>query len=97
MLKYECTENIRTEIMAVLYTKDVKEEEKEIGVMRKTKNNSLNETSLCISREKLAEMLNVGLATADRISREAGARIRIGKRVIIKIDKVNAYLEEIAE
>lgn len=96
MLKYECTENIRTEIMAVLYTKDVIEE-KEIGVMRKTKNNSLNETSLCISREKLAEMLNVGLATADRISREAGARIRIGKRVIIKIDKVNAYLEEIAE
>lgn len=97
MIEYRCIEMIKTTFVVVLYTKDVIEEEMEIGVMRKTKNNSLNETSLCISREKLAEMLNVGLATADRISREAGARIRIGKRVIIKIDKVNAYLEEIAE
>lgn len=96
MIEYRCIEMIKTTFVVVLYTKDVIEEEMEIEVMRKTKNNSLNETSLCISREKLAEMLNVGLATADRISREAGARIRIGKRVIIKIDKVKAYLEKLA-
>lgn len=65
--------------------------------MKKTNNNTINETSLCVSRQKLAEMLNCGLATADRISREAKARVRMGKRVLICVSRVNSFLEKIAE
>ena len=65
--------------------------------MKKTKCNTINEHTLCVSREQLAETLNVGLATADRIAKEAEARIHIGKRVLIKMDRINSYLEAMAE
>lgn len=65
--------------------------------MRKTNNNTMNENSLCISRQKLAEILNVGLATADRISREAEARIVVGRRILICVKKINDYLETASE
>ena len=66
--------------------------------MRKSKIHDMDEgLQLCVSREKLASMLGCGQATADRIANEAEAKIRIGRRIIIKLDRVNQYLESIAE
>lgn len=52
---------------------------------------------ICVNRTELPKLLGCGQATADRISVDAGARIKIGKRVLIKLDKLNSYLETIAE
>ncbi len=52
---------------------------------------------LCVNRTELPQLLGCGQATADRLSIDAGARIKIGKRVLIKLDKLNRYLETIAE
>ena len=55
-----------------------------------------NNMKLCISRKELPELLGCGQATADRIAREAGARIKVGKRILILVSRVQEYLEEIA-
>lgn len=69
--------------------------------MKKTKNylneKRLKEESICVTREGLATMLGCGQMTADRIAAAAGARIRMGKRVLIKLSKINDYLENVAE
>lgn len=65
--------------------------------MRKTKSAEFKNNNLCVSREELPRILDCGQSTADRIAREARARIKVGKRVLIKVDKLNAYLNEIAE
>lgn len=65
--------------------------------MRTTAKTTLGNESICVSREVLPQLLGCGQATADRISREAGARIKVGKRIIIKLDKLNAYLDTVAE
>jgi len=64
--------------------------------MEKTKKTN-NLPSLTVSAESLAEMLNCGRPTAVKIGVEAGARIQIGKRVLFKVDKVNSYLDKLAE
>lgn len=64
--------------------------------MRKTRENEKQCTSpICVSREDLAKMLGCGQNTADKIAYAANARIKIGKRVLIKIDKINKYLDEL--
>lgn len=66
--------------------------------MRKTTSKTqTTESSLCVSRDKLPGLLGCGQSTADRIAREAGARIKVGKRVLIKIDKISAYLDTLTE
>ena len=41
-------------------------------------------------------MLGSGLATARRIGEEAGAKIRIGKRVLWRVDLIEEYLDTLA-
>ena len=66
--------------------------------MKKTNLNDINESvPICVSREQLAKLLGCGQASADKIAREAEAQIRIGRRIIIKLDRVNNYLEQVAE
>ena len=66
--------------------------------MKMSKSKEVDETlQICVSREQLAKLLGCGQASADKIAREAEAQIRIGRRVIIKLDRVNNYLEQIAE
>ena len=65
--------------------------------MKATTNKGLESNSICVSREALPLMLGCGQATADRLSREAGARIKVGKRILIKVDKLNAYLDTVTE
>lgn len=49
---------------------------------------------LCVTRKELAEILHCGLYTADRIAKEAEARIIIGKRVLINMEKVRLYVKD---
>ncbi len=50
------------------------------------------ERRLCVTRQELPTYLGCGLYTADRIARESGARIKVGKRVLIYLPKVDEYL-----
>ena len=63
--------------------------------MRETKKTVLDSRSICVSREALPGILGCGQATADKLAREAGARIKIGKRVLVKLDKLNEYLDTV--
>lgn len=63
--------------------------------MRATTNKGI-ENPICVSRTELAKILGCGQATADKLSKEAGARIKFGKRVLIKLDLVISYLDTIA-
>ena len=65
--------------------------------MKATTKASLGNGTICVSREALPGILGCGQATADRLSKEAGARIKIGKRVLIKLDLLTAYLDTIVE
>lgn len=65
--------------------------------MKETKKFDINATTICIPRAKLPQLLGCGQSTADRIAMDAGARIKIGKRVLIKLDKLQRYLESQAE
>lgn len=53
-----------------------------------------NQLGLCVTRKELAKILHCGLYTADKIAREARARIIIGKRVLINMEKVRLYVKE---
>ena len=64
--------------------------------MRKT-NTIETEKRIMVNAENLAKMLDCGRATAVKIGTEAGARIQICKRVLFKMDKVEEYLETLAE
>lgn len=67
--------------------------------MRKTKEYGRTEEiqSLCIARDELPKLLGCGQATADRLSVEAKARIKVGKRVLIRLNKLEEYLDSITE
>lgn len=65
--------------------------------MRKTKVKETDGRTLCVSREELPGILGCGQSTADRIAREAGARIKVGKRVLVKLDKLSKYLDLLTE
>lgn len=65
--------------------------------MRKTTEFSMEQMTICIPRDKLPQLLGCGQSTADRIAMDAGARIKVGKRVLIKLDKLQRYLDNQAE
>lgn len=56
-----------------------------------------NETQLSerltANTDTLATLLDCGRATAVKIGEAAGAKIKIGKRVLWNISRVNAYLD----
>lgn len=52
----------------------------------------VNQNRMCVTRKELPQYLGCGLYTADRIARKAGARIKVGNRVLIYLPKVEAYL-----
>jgi len=60
--------------------------------MRKTNRNE-TENRLTVNTETLAEMLDCGKATAVKIGDAAKARIRLGKRVLWNMRKVQEYLD----
>lgn len=52
---------------------------------------------LCVSRKELAKLLGCGQASADKLAVAAQARIKIGKRIIINVDKIRSYLQKASE
>lgn len=64
--------------------------------MRKTKAQRAD-NKVAVNAESLAEILDCGRATAVKIGTAAGARFQIGKRVLFKMDKINAYLDQLSE
>ena len=64
--------------------------------MNKTKTIEAS-NKVAVNAETLAKILDCGRPTAMRIGAEAGARIQIGKRVLYKVDKVEKYLDKLAE
>lgn len=64
------------------------------------KRNVSDELSLkemkCHDVNQLALYLNTGTAKAREIGEEAGAIIRIGKRILFNVSKVNEYIDSIS-
>ena len=52
---------------------------------------------LCVSRTELPALLGCGQFTADLLSKEAEARIYIGKRVLVYVPKLEKYLQTLVE
>lgn len=50
-----------------------------------------------IDSKKLREMLNCGRSTAEKIANDAGARVKIGKRVLWNVKKIDEHLEKISK
>lgn len=64
--------------------------------MRQT-NCAKNDKLVAVNINTLASMLDCGRDTASRIGIESGSRIKIGKRVLYKLDKIDAYLNKLTE
>lgn len=64
--------------------------------MRKTKTVATS-GKVSVNAETLAKILDCGRSTAVKIGTESCARFQIGKRVLYKVDKVEAYLNGLAE
>ena len=50
-----------------------------------------------IASKQLREMLNCGRSTAEKIANDAGARVKIGKRVLWNVKKIDEHLEKISK
>ena len=46
--------------------------------------------------EKLSAMLSCGRATARKIGAQAGAEIRINRRVLFNVEKIREYINKIS-
>lgn len=55
------------------------------------------EQPITVDIEKLAAMLSCGKATAKKIAEQAGARVIIGRRVLYSVEKIQQYLNAMAE
>ena len=64
--------------------------------MRQTKERK-TENPLMVDIEGLAAMLSCGTATAKKIGELAGARDSVGRRVLYSVNRVQKYLDSIAE
>lgn len=65
--------------------------------MNKTTSNVIKLSDrLTVNTERLAEILDCGKVTAVKIGDDAGARIRLGKRVLWNVSKIEKYLDSIS-
>ena len=55
------------------------------------------ESLLAVDIDKLSAMLSCGHATARKIGEQAQARIIIGRRVLYSVEKVQKYIQVLAE
>lgn len=54
------------------------------------------ENPIAVDIEKLSAMLSCGHATARKIGAEAGAEIRINRRVLFNVKKIREYIDSIS-
>ena len=60
-----------------------------------TKTETANKGAIDIT--ELMEYLSVGRQSADKVGKEAGAIIRIGRRKLFNVKKIQAYLDNQSE
>lgn len=65
--------------------------------MYKTNRVKSDSNSIAVDINGLQELLGVGRNTADKIGKDAGAVIHIGRRKLFNVSKVQAYLDQAAE
>ena len=63
---------------------------------KRTKKTSITDYR-AITTPQLCDMLNVGRATAEEVGKKAGAKVKVGRRVIWNVAKIQAYLDKVAE
>jgi len=54
------------------------------------------EQSIAVDIETLSGMLSCGKATARKIGKEANAEIRINRRVLYSVKKIQSYIDSIS-
>lgn len=64
--------------------------------MNKTKD-GIEQQPIAVDIEKLSAMLSCGRASAKKIGEQAEARIYIGRRILYSIQKIQAYINSLAE
>lgn len=64
--------------------------------MRATKDTA-PKAPIAVDADGLQEILSCGYATAVKIGTDAGARIKIGRRVIWNVKKIQEYLDRVSE
>lgn len=64
--------------------------------MKRTTRHNDNEKPYSVTIEGLQKMLSCGYAAARRIGEESGASVKIGKRRLFIVSKVERYLEQLA-
>lgn len=55
------------------------------------------DNALAVDIDKLSAMLSCGHATARKIGEQAQARIIVGRRVLYSVEKVQKYIQLLAE
>lgn len=65
--------------------------------MNATTKNNENTSKLAWSMAELQQALSCGRSTAEKIGTAAGARMKIGKRVLYNVKKIEEYLNSISE
>ena len=63
--------------------------------MRKT-NEQRHENAIAVNMDQLQAMLGVGRNTADKIGKDAGAVMHVGRRKLFNVGKVQRYLDRIS-
>ena len=63
--------------------------------MTDTTINEISATPVCVNRKEFMKILGCGQYTADKIARQSGARVEIGRLVLIYMPKVNQYLSDV--
>ena len=54
------------------------------------------ENPIAVDIEKLSAMLSCGRGTARKIGAEAGAEIRVNRRVLYNVEKIKEYIDSIS-
>jgi polyribonucleotide nucleotidyltransferase len=65
--------------------------------MNCTKRVKNNEETITMTMDNFIEFIGAGRHTANKIAEQAEAKIYIGRRVLINMDKVRNYLNSISE
>lgn len=55
------------------------------------------ELKITVGIDELQEILSVGRNTALKVAKEAGAELRIGRRLLYNVDKIQAYILSLTE
>lgn len=55
------------------------------------------ERRITVSVEELQKMLSLGKTSCRKLGEEAGAVVRVGKRKLYRVDKVEAYINSLNE